>query len=223
MNTGIQDAYNLGWKLALVIQGRARDALLDSYERERLPVHKSVLANTDRATRMGLMRPGLLQDARNWAALVVTSFGLVKRRITTTASEIAVNYRSSPIVSEHRGIEVLFGGGPSPGDRAPDVKMGDKRLFDWIRGTKHTLLLFGGDKTNGDAMERLGSIARRVRERWGDVVATHVVDDPHFALHRRYGATLGSMFLIRPDGYVGFRGAPDDGTALFGYLDRWLL
>jgi hypothetical protein len=173
------------------------------------------------------MRSGLFQDARNWAALVVTSFGVVKRRIATTASEIAVNYRSSPIVSEHRGIEALFGVGPSPGDRAPDVKMGEKmderRLFDLLRGTKHTLFLFGGDKTNRTVLERLGTIARHVEEHWGDVVATHVIDDPGLAVHRRYGATLGSMFLIRPDGYIGFRGAPDDGAALFGYLDKLLL
>src|SRR5437773_12524230 len=49
MNTGLQDAYNLAWKLALVVSGRAGEALLDSYEAERLPVAKRLLSTTDRA------------------------------------------------------------------------------------------------------------------------------------------------------------------------------
>src|SRR5262249_32917011 len=68
MNTGFQDAYNLAWKLDLVVRGRARDSLLDTYEVERRPIAQDVLFGTDRATRAALLRHGALLHARNKVA-----------------------------------------------------------------------------------------------------------------------------------------------------------
>jgi 2-polyprenyl-6-methoxyphenol hydroxylase-like FAD-dependent oxidoreductase len=67
MNTGIQDAANLAWKLALVLGGQAPDSLLDSYERERRPVAREVISTADRLTRLATMR-ALGPECARWLA-----------------------------------------------------------------------------------------------------------------------------------------------------------
>src|SRR5262249_49356245 len=151
-------------------------------------------------------------------------------------------YRKSPIVGEHREsmLRAPFGGGgggehpsvtdwldfgaaPHPGDRAPDARYdGERRLFDLLRGTHHTLPLFDGAAATPEGSRNLAGIGRRVRERLGAYVVPHVVVpraarpaelswdgsvvlDPDGALHHRYGAACECLYLIRPDGYVGFR------------------
>src|SRR3954453_5695302 len=78
MNTGLQDAYNLGWKLALVTQGRAHPALLDSYEAERIPVARRLLNTTDRAFRLVV--------SENWLA------GLLRTRILARIAAFAMTF-----------------------------------------------------------------------------------------------------------------------------------
>jgi 2-polyprenyl-6-methoxyphenol hydroxylase-like FAD-dependent oxidoreductase len=125
MNTGIQDAYNLAWKLVAVLRGGADARLLDSYDAERRPVGADVVERTKAAS---------LTFGRERATR--------ENRLADT--QILVNYRGSPLVTEASGVEGI---GLRPGDRAPDVlglrqeKVGfPLRLFDVIRGTTHVLM-----------------------------------------------------------------------------------
>jgi 2-polyprenyl-6-methoxyphenol hydroxylase-like FAD-dependent oxidoreductase len=217
MNTGMQDAYNLAWKLDLVIRGRARATLLDTYEAERRPVAHRVIFGTDRATRAAFLRRGALLRARNEVARLLTRIEAVERRLATTAAELAVSYRRSPIVREDRGLRARthFARGPRPGERAPDAALeGGGRLHERLRGTSHVLLVFGENEAIAKrALARLGEDLRVLR-------VGSELPDPGEALHRRYGARPGSIVLVRPDKYVGYRAEPADQDRLDAYLAR---
>jgi FAD binding domain/Aromatic-ring hydroxylase, C-terminal len=217
MNTGIQDAYNLAWKLDLVIRGRARPSLLDSYELERRPIAREVVFGTDRATRAALLKPGVLLAARNKIAQLLTSLGAVERKLARTASQLDLHYRGSPIVAEDRTLEawVRFAGGPRPGERAPDSLLAHgARLHAELRGTAHVLLTFGDDQ----GLEAVADVA--TARAGADLRVLHLgkARDPEGDVRRRYGASPGSLVLIRPDKYVGYRAEPADETRLDAYL-----
>lgn len=198
MNIGIQDAYNLAWKLALVIRGAGRPVLLDTYEAERRPIAQQVIQNSDRSSR--LTRPSsarrrIVQHRIFGGLLRVAPF---RRRMARGGSELAMNYRGRPSVAEHcpsllavisgqgplsgaAGPRVwrAFGRGPAPGDRAPDIVFGppcDRRyLHEVLQGTRHVLLLLAGRAAAASDWRRLGSLARDVADRYGDEIAVHIV------------------------------------------------
>ena len=124
MNTGLQDAYNLAWKLALVVSGRADAALLDSYEAERIPVAKRLLSTTDRAFQLivsdswlaGLFRTRVLAKLAAFAM----RFDRVRKLAFRTISQIGIEYRDSPLsLSQARWHE----GAPRAGDRFPWLRV----------------------------------------------------------------------------------------------------
>src|ERR1039457_2232229 len=97
MNTGIQDAYNLAWKLAMVVRGSAPDSLLDSYTAEREPVSRSVLALTANLTAVATLRHPVSQKIRNRLIPILASFDVIENRLVERLAEIGINYRGSPI------------------------------------------------------------------------------------------------------------------------------
>jgi len=120
MNTGIQDTYNLAWKLALVVNGTAPEALLDTYEAERLPVARKVLQETDANQRFGISHGRMAEFLRNHIVFPVLSVPALRDRFIEFAlrrgTEFDINYRRSRLSEQHDH----FGSGPEAGDRAPD-------------------------------------------------------------------------------------------------------
>jgi 2-polyprenyl-6-methoxyphenol hydroxylase-like FAD-dependent oxidoreductase len=260
MNTGIQDAFNLGWKLALVAQGRGRPSLLDSYGPERRAIAEAVVAGTDATMKVMTLRHPIARGLRDRAMSYLTSLEVVQERISKTASGIGLGYRKSPIVGEYRS-SVLdatisssgtserpsvvdwrdFGAAPAPGSRALDEMVfpegkPPERLLRWIRGTGHALLLFDGRAATSEGYKNLDKIAATVTQRFPELVTVHVVVpleerpkelhwrgsvllDATCQLHHRYGAGSESLYLIRPDGYVGYRSQPARLEDLLAYLE----
>jgi 2-polyprenyl-6-methoxyphenol hydroxylase-like FAD-dependent oxidoreductase len=259
MNTGMQDAFNLAWKLALVEAGASREALLESYEPERRPVAEGTLESTDLATKVVTLRNHVARGIRNRLGALLSGLEVVQKRMLAQASETAVGYRTSPIVDQAQtslaratvGMRVGeqptladwvgFGSAPHPGDHAPDVPINDvANLFDLIRHTRSTLLLFDGAAPTPEGYANLAGIAQRVRERWDAHVAVWIVVprrapppqlqnienvllDRRSMVHRRYGAGSECLYLIRPDGYVGFRSQPATWKALEEHLSMILV
>jgi 2-polyprenyl-6-methoxyphenol hydroxylase-like FAD-dependent oxidoreductase len=236
MNTGIQDAHNLAWKLALVVAGKSPESLLDSFDAERHPVARDVLRGTDLATRMVTLRQPLARSARNTAASFLGQFDFVRRRIARGLSELDIDYRRSPIVADDSGW--FHSAGPRPGERAPDVVIRTDaedcpvRLSSVLDRGRHTLLAFAGKSASGaQALETVGKL---VGERYADRIAACLVvgasanlswtgprlDDAEGHLHHRYGADAATLYLIRPDGYIGYRAQPPDADKLAAYLGR---
>jgi 2-polyprenyl-6-methoxyphenol hydroxylase-like FAD-dependent oxidoreductase len=200
MNTGIQDAFNLGWKLAAVVAG-AQEGLIDSYEQERLPVAAGIL--------------GL--STRLFNSMVAQGGNMAARRDGSTL-QLGIGYRDSAWVEELRAEPGLV----RAGDRAPDAPGlvgadGTTRLFDLMRGTHFTVLAFGKKWTDVvfRAKERFGAMLRVVQidgEQWRD-------SGGHAA--QGYGVTRDTLFVIRPDWHVGFAADETDAQAVLDYLARF--
>jgi hypothetical protein len=233
MNTGIQDAYNLGWKVALVARGEAAESLLESYDAERRPVGEKLLHFTDRffALAVGGGRLGrFVRRLLPTIAVRVLQLPVIRKRISRFVSQTGIRYRDSPLSVEAHGASRLGGHAPRAGDRAPDVELGPSRwLAELLHGPQHTLLLFAGSSTA--LLERFATMRDEITTRYGALVKPVIVriDPAHPAIgevdrrggaHARYGAEQGAIYLVRPDGYIAFRGAGTDVEALRATLRR---
>jgi len=244
MNTGLQDAYNLAWKLALVNAGQAPASLLDTYQIERQPVAESVLRMSDLLIKGAMLRGPISQQIRNRLVPLLVEQDFIQQRITTQMAELSINYRKSPIVAEHHSGRFSRGhliGGLRAGDRAPAAEpllLADgtnTRLFEVLRGTRHTLLLLADAESDNAAFQRLATLAAEISARYGRQInpylivagdkapsgiasSTFLLLDPELALHQRYGAASECLYLIRPDGYIAFRSYPADAESLHTYL-----
>ena len=172
MNTGIQDSWNLGWKLALVERGEAHEALLDSYEEERLPVGGFVVHFTDRAFSIATSRNPLVRWMRSQVAprLLPRLAQLRRTRASAfrTIAQLNVSYRRSLLVEEGKTPP---SGGPRAGDRFPDLRLDLDGLTIWIQEllvptTFHLLLCGPPDEWDEVRIANL-------RERYEGVVAVH--------------------------------------------------
>jgi 2-polyprenyl-6-methoxyphenol hydroxylase-like FAD-dependent oxidoreductase len=114
MNTGMQDAFNLAWKLALVLRGTCGDHLLDSYSPERSGVGDEVLRNAGRLTALGTMKNPIAQSVRNVVGHVMLGLGPVRHAIADSMTEVAIGYHDSPLNGPSAGS-------PKPGERVVPV------------------------------------------------------------------------------------------------------
>ncbi|MEU3709213.1 FAD-dependent monooxygenase [Streptomyces catenulae] len=185
LNTGVQDAYNLGWKLGQVLRHGAPDTLLDSYEAERLPIADHIL---DTSTR--------LHRDRNW-------------RRSRDLHQLGIGYPDSPLTQELRPH--VPESVPHAGDRAPDAPCttpdgAPVRLFDLLRGPHFTLLALGDVELDTAALPADPTLLRTVRA----AGPSPDLLDPHGHLRDAYGPDA-ALYLIRPDGYITWA-APAEGA-----------
>jgi 2-polyprenyl-6-methoxyphenol hydroxylase-like FAD-dependent oxidoreductase len=230
MNTGIQDAWNLGWKLALVSRGIADEALLDTYDAERRPVGGFVVRFTDRAFTVATSTNPLVRALRT--QLVPRMLPLAPRfdRAVAsgfrTVSQLNISYRSSPAVQEGRPAVRR---GPGAGDRLPDARIARDGQACWLgealAGPGFHLLLCGPP---GDWHP---SQLTTLRHRYPDTLTVHhltrtatpgALHDLDGQVFTRLGLNDRAQYLIRPDGHVGYRCGGDDLAGLQRYLARWL-
>jgi hypothetical protein len=223
MNTGIQDAWNLGWKLALAVRGVAAPGLLDSYEAERRPAGKMIV---DRAVAIAFTDEMDMEDEKAQFLLEM---------------QMTMNYAGSPLVGET--APGGFPAGPEPGHRAPDVhglrRFGvahPLRLFDLTRGTRSTLLLSADATASEEQVSDLEKLAVGVRQQTRGEVGAYLVAAPDARVpllvdlpvvrdaEGTFAAAYGTAgagtaaYLVRPDGHVGFRSRPLDEDALLDHL-----
>ena len=201
MNTGLQDAHNLAWKLNLVLKGVGRDDLLETYHAERHGVLKALGQFSDMDETMYLFRNPIAKELRNHVLTYLMSLDTVFSRQNATMAQTDVMYRKSPIVAQDLGFPLhwkkekhlsdhvscpsawlQFGEGPHGGDRASDVRpileegSEDQRLFDRLRSGKHTLLLFTGcAEPEAEALNRLESAGVQALEKYGDYLEAYLV------------------------------------------------
>ena len=188
MNTGIQDAYNLGWKLACALNG-APDALLDTYEAERLPVGAWMLGVTSK-----LHRNALLGEAKD------------HRRGPETL-QLGIAHREGKLAREEREAP----GNVRAGDRAPDAPCHDAagnsvRLFDIFRGPRFTLLAF--DSRDGLNVSQIpppyaSTVRTRAIVHPGANCESEAIVDAGGQARRAYDIPSDTFVLVRPDGYIG--------------------
>jgi 2-polyprenyl-6-methoxyphenol hydroxylase-like FAD-dependent oxidoreductase len=224
MNTGIGDAYNLGWKLGLVAKGLAQESLLDSYEAERIPFARSILNGTDRGFSLQVTTDTVAQRFKILFTPLLFMFASklppIRKRIFWLISQLWTNYRESPAVAES-GPERK---GPRAGDRAPygffETGPDDgQSIFEVLRTAEHHVLLFEGGGVEPPGPGRTQGGLRELISAYEAPFQVHEVAAGNRQLHWRYGVGSPSLFLVRPDGHVAYRGLADDLEGLKSYLD----
>lgn len=206
MNIGMQDAYNLAWKLALFHKGLGREVFLDSYQAERAPASAALLARLSAASEhpdeLLPFHDPMSQVMRNHLLQFIAEIGVVERKVSRNLSLLDAGYRASPVIhqdpvmhdaAEHRAgrpswlrDHPQYHGGPMPGERAfdgPVLHVGGKqasRLFQLIGEPQHLLLLFTGSVETAAGYSRLVDIGERVCDLYPRQVLVYLVQvDPH--------------------------------------------
>jgi 2-polyprenyl-6-methoxyphenol hydroxylase-like FAD-dependent oxidoreductase len=215
MNTGLQDAYNLAWKLALVVKGRADAALLDSYEAERVPVAQRLLKTTDRAFTLLVSDSWLAGLFRTRILARVAAFAMTlerpKQLAFRTLSQTGIAYRASPLSKMLPGLP---DGAPRAGDRFPWLQLRFQAdgpvedLFQKLDDTRYNLIVIGQSAPLRDALG------------FGEVLSLYAIpDDPYNAQALARVKIAGPAFyLLRPDGHVGLAGMRLEPSAVGRYL-----
>ncbi|MDP1604308.1 MAG: FAD-dependent oxidoreductase [Legionella sp.] len=221
LNTGIQDAYNLVWKLALVQKKQAKDNLLNSYHDERYPIGKSVLKKTDIMTKMILIKTPYLITLRNHLMSFLSSFDFLRKIIAKDLAELKISYAKSPIVKTLGEKTDLKTGQFVPNFSLKNSINSDKKsLADISQGTLHHLFLFAGLHPV-DSL-RLNEVAFLL-DKFKDVLTVHLVllnaqanttnfpsiwIDENQAFHDEYKLQNPTAMLVRPDKYIGLTQSP---------------
>ncbi|MEP9379524.1 FAD-dependent monooxygenase [Aquabacter sp. CN5-332] len=201
MNTGIQDAVNLGWKIASVLAGRGdAEALLDSYEAERRPVAREVVAGAAQKLHLGMVAKGTATRlVRDTLVSIASRVPAVRRKLQVEMSETEIRYEDGPLIEA--GRRVGGSGAPKVGARALQTTHDGWSLWSFLSASHHTLLLFGPPSAHGDlrtAAGRFGS-ALEVMDMGTDAAAAE-----------RYGIHGTGWVLVRPDQFIATRGTEGD-------------
>ncbi len=225
MNTGMQDALNLGWKLALMVKGQASPRLLESYEAEREQVGEALLRGTELAMRVALTRNPLLLALRNaLAPIFFSSLPAAAHRLAEALSEISIAYPHSPITVDQRDKK----GALHAGDRAPNALVRAREgaepqpLFEIFNSQRSILLVLTAQQEAAAVERQWREIVALLSLGYQEMIEAYLVtekatsgweQEAHPLLHdftgelyQRYEAEQGGLVLIRPDGYIGFWG-----------------
>ncbi|CAN7436167.1 FAD-dependent oxidoreductase [Trinickia sp. LjRoot230] len=247
MNTGMQEAFNLGWKLARALAGRGPEQLLDSYQRERHPIERDVLRQTSFITQLAEAERGPLKLLRERAMPMLAAFGPLRDAARLMVSELSIQYRRSPLT-----LERVLDGGPRAGERAPDALVrvidgplgrapGTGCIFDLHDPAFFSLFLLVGFPSDSDAGldptgvltassvasdPQLDQLASTIEATLRGAVriwrVTDAMDGKRASLTQAYGRTRPAFYLVRPDGYICARGRPvSDASALARHCETW--
>ncbi|WP_158896081.1 FAD-dependent monooxygenase [Amycolatopsis anabasis] len=197
MLTGIGDAENLAWKLALVTENRATEALLDTYQAERRPLAVNVLRRTSANTRFQVGTGPVTRFLRERVVTPLLDRPVAQRWATAAAAQLWVSYRRGPLAEPTS----RFARRPRPGDRVPDLPC---------------------RRANGDTTR----LHAELGDRWA-LLSSATVETPLALARERLGERIdnftladvrpGEVWLVRPDAHLAWRGAPEAGG-----LARWL-
>ena len=216
MNTGMQDAYNLAWKLALVIQGKAPSSLLDSYHTERYPINQHIVKQTERFTQLMLTRHARFIPLRNKILQWLLRCSWCVKKIATQISQLSTHYPRSPIIHY---FSTVSSRSPQPGEHYSDVVIHTQsRLLEFLRGTQHHVLLFTGWTPTPHELQTIQAMSKKIVDTFGDLVSVRAVVykklpdkswnesilDEEGTIHQRYHIRFPAIYAIRPDYYIAF-------------------
>lgn len=213
MNTGIQDAYNLAWKLAFVLRGKAQDSLLATYSEERLANAKRLLHTTDQFFDVAASDRWYFRFFRDnilpTLASFVTQFSAAKEFLFPTISQIGLNYSESSL-SQHqheRKFEV------KAGDRMPYFLVNGENVYDRLREPKFHLLAFSNEQQDNE------QVKSELDTEYSDCIDFHIIPLSArvveiFGIHKPF------KVLLRPDNYIALLSLESSVGDLKTYLER---
>ena len=203
LNTGIQDAYNLAWKLALVVRGKVADQLLDSYTSERRPIAVRILKLTQlQDKRLIGARSPAARAIRNTAMRVLEHTGAIERRIIPDLAQVTASYPDSSLTVSGGGRRRHY----PPGSRVPDL------TFEAADGS--AAIALREPEPDGsirlvasalDAADDLDQI-RQLAGEFPGVLRLRLIGAPLHSADRPANPLPGMLIAVRPDGHIGYRG-----------------
>ncbi|TDU01919.1 FAD binding domain-containing protein [Streptomyces sp. 846.5] len=210
MNTGIQDAFNLGWKLAAAYRGTASETLIDSYHAERHPVAARVIEFSTRLTHLSTLTNPVAQALRNTVLHTATGIGPARQALADETEETTLSYHGSPAVvgsATHAKVR--------SGDHLPDVAGTELRKV-LSAETGHVLVTIGPDR----APAELPGVRQILLTDTDAAVAGFdvVLADPDRRAAARFGLASGRI-MVRPDGYIGAIAEGDDDAPITAYQE----
>ncbi|MGE0631588.1 MAG: FAD-dependent monooxygenase [Pseudobdellovibrionaceae bacterium] len=224
MNTGLQDAANLTWKLAAVLKKQAATSILETYHSERWPIGQKLLNFTDRAFNLAVSKNFLFIQARNIFLPVITKllsrFKAGQIFLFKFVSQLGIHYHKSEVVQEmiSSSASETFKTTLPSGNRAPNAKINhENSVFDLITGYQFHVLVLIRKNLSHEEIEELKKVwdARPLMQKYKAKV--HIIFSGHLLtngtglssnseeIFKRYGVTDQALFLVRPDGYIGYR------------------
>jgi NADPH-dependent dioxygenase len=211
MNCCMQDAYNLGWKLGLVMRGLAKPELLDTYEAERRPIAEQVIWA---ASSLHEIFMGHGKDIGERAKKISDQDFL--DAVVGRCSGISYTYRD--YLDQPTGLSPISG--PEIGDRAPDADLTNgSTLFGLTRHTGFTLLAMPG---NDHQTARSSRALESLQEQFASILKFHALD-ASTDLDDYYGrGPEDRLYLIRPDGYIGYRCLSSEADRLASHLGEFI-
>ncbi|MEQ1950764.1 FAD-dependent monooxygenase [Mesorhizobium yinganensis] len=225
MNSGLQDAYNLAWKLALVCHGHCSEKLLDSYEAERRPVAEMVTASGETAEGAQMVKGAAARRERDVAIKGAFADPAMRHHEAVAEAELDIDYAASPIVLGDRH-EASW-----PGQRLPDgielrQTAGVGKLHRYASRRGHTAFLIGGASATGDSLARILDELRSFAG--GPIIETVIAlaSDADFAAAdariepdaaKGLGAGDVLLLVVRADGHIGLRAESNHAGQLADY------
>jgi 2-polyprenyl-6-methoxyphenol hydroxylase-like FAD-dependent oxidoreductase len=206
MNTGMMDAYNLAWKLALVIGG-APDALLNTYGQERVPAASSVLGLTDKLVSLLTMRHPVKRVLRDALIPSAAALPVVQNRAARRLSQVSVKYPANALIRADGARR-----GPRPGERVPDIEVSagasSTRLYRVLRRGRHVLLVSNVGVRPALMLPDHDQVAGLIDIAGADLRAL-------FGTTKRAPTAFA---LVRPDGVLAAKGPVSDAHEVTDYL-----
>ncbi|MEO7539285.1 MAG: FAD-dependent monooxygenase, partial [Pyrinomonadaceae bacterium] len=194
MNTGIQDGYNLAWKLSQVLRGKADERLLETFDHERLENAANLTSTTDRFFNLVASPDPVLVFIRlyifPYIAQALFSLRAVKRFVFPRISQIAINYRSSPLSVTDGSFRV------KAGDRMPWFKTQGESIYDRLREPLFHHIVFT------DGKQSIRPLPDDLNESWTGMIDSNVLDlTPEIS--GLFGTRNAFFLILRPDNYIG--------------------
>jgi 2-polyprenyl-6-methoxyphenol hydroxylase-like FAD-dependent oxidoreductase len=224
MNTGLQDATNLAWKLAFVLKYGAPKTLLETYQTERQRIGEVLLKTTDKIFGIMTKRNVIFSKLRLYLFPIVMSLLTRSTKFNNLffrfMSELGVRYHENPFVLENtQSADAKFLSAPQAGCRAPDAPYGISTLFELFREKPCNILLFQAQAEQTPEQEKQILALEKLHP---EMIALHkLVKSPTVkVIFDRYGITSSGVYFIRPDGYIGFRAFGTELESLLQYLHK---
>jgi 2-polyprenyl-6-methoxyphenol hydroxylase-like FAD-dependent oxidoreductase len=211
MNTGIQDGYNLAWKLWMVLDGRADEKLLETYNEERLPNARRLVQTTDRFFQFAASDEWFISFFRVHVFPRIAHFAFnldaIKRVVFPLVSQIGINYRESSLSAGGRGLDV------QPGDRMPYFEIEGESVHKYLREPAfHVIHFLDGTVPENEAAAGHSAL--------GDSVVEHSFPlYPHIA--ELFGTAKAFSVLIRPDGHIAAFATTREDDGIVDYMRRF--
>lgn len=228
MNTGLQDAYNLAWKLAFVIQGKAKSTLLNTYSSERKNIAKKIARSTGRIYNLVTSQNNITKTFRmhalpylmKWILPLIEKQKIIRQYCFNAISQIGIHYRKSPL-SQDASLGDFPVNSPHPGDRIPYLVFTDKEkkinIQEKIKVNGFTLFIFTKSSPPVEII--------RVAEKYKHVLSFEIIPfrtETKF-LYDRFGIKNIGCYLIRPDMYIAYRSNIEDAEYFESYLQKYLI